>query len=58
MTTTLKQLRAALKRCNLSELARRSGVDLRLLRRIRNEDNTPRPSTVERIAPHLEDSRK
>lgn len=50
---TDKQLRKHLQTCNLSALARLSGMDVRSIRRVRNGTAPIRPSTVERLSPHI-----
>lgn len=54
---TSAQLRAALDKCNLSELARLSGVNVRQLRRLRNYEIEPRQATLDAITPYLKAAR-
>lgn len=49
-------LRRKLKRCNLCELERRSGIPARTLRRIKNGTGDVQQTTIDRIEPHMADS--
>lgn len=49
-------LRRKLKRCNLCELERRSGVPARTLRRIKNGTGDVQQVTIDRIRPHMSDA--
>lgn len=54
---TEKQLRAALKRCNLSLLGRLAEMPARTLRRIKNTTGPVRQATIDKLTPHLEAAR-
>jgi AraC-like DNA-binding protein len=55
---TTEQLRTALQNANLSRLARHSGVTVRTLRRIKNQQiGSVMASTIERVQPHLKRER-
>lgn len=55
---TADELRERLAECNLSLLSRMAQVDLRYLRRFKNEGGDMRTETIERIRPFLKRARQ